>query len=298
MKKPFIFTLLIISLSLSAAEVISIELPEVDTIVLEPYATFDYEEIDESSAIIKSRVWENVYWTLNDSGDEARIFPFSKDGKVLRAEWYKEEAGVYIPNAVNVDWEDMATDNNGNLIIGACGNNGNARRDLAIYILKDPYPLFTGKTRIFQTIPFYYPEQTEFPANPNNFDCEAVFCAFDKIYLLTKNRADTNTTLYRFDSLDPLKENPVTKLGTFDVGGMVNSADATADGTKLAVLTYTSIWLFESENDDYFHGKISWLPISAKQCEAICFENDETLLITNEQMELFEIPLEDLIRIK
>ncbi len=297
MKKIFIFTLLIFSLSFLNAEVISVELPEVDTIVLEPYSTFDYEKIDESSAIIKSRVWENVFWTLNDSGDEARIFPFSKDGKVLRAEWYKEEAGVYIPDAVNVDWEDIATDNNGNLIIGACGNNGNARRDLAIYILKDPYPLFTGKTRIFQTINFYFPEQTEFPAIPNNFDCEAVFCAFDKIYLLTKNRADINTTLYRFDSLDPLKDNPVTKIGTFNIGGMVTAADASLDGTKLAVLTYTSIWLFESETDDYFHGKIFWLPISAKRCEAICFDGDK-LIMTNEQMELFEIPLEDLIRIK
>ena len=192
----------------------------------------------------------------------------------------------------------MATDNDGNIYIGACGNNDNMRRDLAIYILKDPYPLFTGKTRIFQTINFFYPEQTEFPADPNNFDAEAIFCAFDKTYLLTKNRADTNTSLYRFDSLDPLIDNPVTKLGTFNIGGMVTAADATADGMKLAVLTYTAIWLFESETDDYFHGKIFWLPISAKQCEGICFDDEDTLIITNEQMELFEIPLEDLIRIK
>jgi len=301
MKKPFIFFLFsffLFPFFLFASEVVSVEIPVVVPFTLEPYATFDYAEIDESSAIIKSRIWENVYWTLNDSGDEARIFPFSKDGKVLRAEWYKEEAGVYIPDAVNVDWEEMATDNDGNIYIGACGNNDNMRRDLAIYILKDPYPLFTGKTRIFQTINFFYPEQTEFPADPNNFDAEAIFCAFDKTYLLTKNRADTNTSLYRFDSLDPLIDNPVTKLGTFNIGGMVTAADATADGMKLAVLTYTAIWLFESETDDYFHGKIFWLPISAKQCEGICFDDEDTLIITNEQMELFEIPLEDLIRIK
>ena len=300
MKKSLIFILFSFFLFpplLSASEVVSVELPVIVPLALEPYATFDYAEINESSTIIKSRIWENVYWTLNDSGDKARIFPFSKDGKVLRAEWYNEEAGVYIPDAVNVDWEEMATDNDGNIYIGACGNNDNMRRDLAIYIIKDPYPLYTSKTRIFQTINFYFPEQTEFPANPNNFDSEAIFCAFDKIYLLTKNRADTNTTLYRFDSLDPLKANPVTKLGTFNIGGMVTAADASLDGTKLAVLTYTSVWLFESETDDYFHGKFSWLPISAKQCEGICFDGDN-LIITNEQMELFEISLEDLIRIR
>jgi hypothetical protein len=64
------------------------------------------------------------------------------------------------------------------------------------------------------------------------------------------------------------------------------------------VLTYNSIWLFESETGDYFHGKISWLPIKAKQCEAVCFDDDETLIITNEQKELFEVTLDMLIEIK
>ncbi len=298
MKRTLFFTLLLFSLSFLNAEVISIELPKTDTLTLIHYATFNYEEINESSAIIKSRVWENVYWTLNDSGDKNRIFPFTRDGKVLRAEWYKEQAGVYIGDAVNIDWEDMATDNEGNLIIGACGNNGNARRDLAIYIFKDPFPEFTGTTRILKKIPFYYPEQTEYPAKIRNFDSEAVFCAFGNIYLLTKHRDDENTCLYRFDSMDPLKENPVTEIGTFNIRGMVTAADATPDGKKLAVLTYKAIWVFESDTDDYFNGNIYWLPIKAKQCEAVCFDDDKTLIITNEQMELFEVSIEDLIKIR
>lgn len=298
MKKSFIFTLLIFSFSFLNAEVISVELPKADTLTLVPYATFDFAEIDESSAIIKSRVWENVYWTLNDSGDENRIFPFTRDGKVLRAEWYTEQAGVYIGDAVNIDWEDMATDNEGNLIIGACGNNGNVRRDLALYIFKDPYPEFTGTTRILKKILFYYPEQTEYPAKIRNFDSEAVFCAFGNIYLLTKHCADTQTHLYRFDSMDPLKENPVTKIGTFNIRGMVTAADATPDGKKLAVLTYKAIWVFESDTDDYFNGNIYWLPIKAKACEGICFDNEKTLLITNEQAELFEVQVEELIKIR
>ena len=232
---------------------------------------------------------------MNDSGDEARIFPFNRDGKVLRANWYKEEAGVYIPDAVNVDWEDMTTDDQGNIYIGACGNNDNIRRDLAIYIIKDPFPASTSKTRVFQTIDFYYPEQTEFPANPNNFDCEAIFWAKGKLYLLTKHRADSKTCLYRFDEMELFKNNPITKLGSFEIGGMVTSAEASNDGKKLAVLTYNSVWLFESETDDYFNGKISILPIKAKQCEAICFDDDETLLITNEQMEIFELKIYQLL---
>ena len=294
--KTFLLALFLLLAVFATAETLN-PLPDSMT-VLKPYTTFDYPEIDESSAVIKSRLWDNVYWTLNDSGDEARIFPFNKDGKVWRAKWYKEEAGIYIPDAVNADWEDMTTDDKGNLYIAAFGNNDNFRRDLAVYVIKEPFPQTTSQTRVFKTINFYYPEQTSFPANPNNFDSEALFWAKEKLYLLTKHRADDKTKLYRFDSGKPHFDNPLNQIGAFNIGGMVTSAEANDDGTKLAVLTYNSVWLFESETDDYFAGKKSWLPIGAKQCEAICFESDDILMITNEQAEIFLLNTTDLITVE
>ncbi len=297
MKKIIIITLLILSITILSAEVISVTLPAKETVILTPYATFDFADIEESSAIVKSRVWDDVYWTLNDSGCNNRIFPFNSKGELYRAEWYKEEdGGIFIGNAINIDWEEMAVDNDDNLYICDTGNNFNTRKDLAIYVVKDPIPYATGNTTAYKTINFYYPEQKAFPAVPNNFDCEAVFWANDNLYLLTKHRADTQTHLYRFDSLDQLKINPLTRIGTFEIGGMVTAADASIDGTKLAVLTYNNIWVFEAEDGDYFNGKISWLPITANQCEAVCFDGDD-LIITSEQMELFKLPVSELIRV-
>lgn len=295
MKKIILITLLVLTISILSAEVISVTLPEKETIKLTPYATFDFAEIEESSAIVKSRVWDDVYWTLNDSGCNNRIFPFNSKGELYRAEWYKEkDGGIFIGNAINIDWEEMAIDNDGNIYVCDTGNNFNTRKDLAIHVIKDPLPHATGNTTSFQTIKFFYPEQNEFPAVPNNYDCEAVFWAKKKLYLLTKHRADTQTHLYRFDSLDELKINPITRIGTFEIGGMVTAADASIDGTKLAVLTYNNVWIFEAENGDYFNGKISWLPINANQCEAICFDGDD-LIITSEQMELFKLPITEVI---
>lgn len=287
-----------ISLTILSAQVISVDLLEHEPVKLEPYTTFNFSDINESSAIIKSRVWDDLYWTLNDSGCNNRIFPFNKNGELYRAEWYKEkDGGIFIGNIINIDWEDMAVDNDGNIYVCDTGNNFNTRQDLAIHVLKDPIPTATGKTTATKTIKFYYPEQKEFPAEPNNYDSEAVFWAKGKLYLLTKHRADTQTHLYRFDSVDQLKINPLTRIGTFEIGGMVTSADASIDGTKLAILTYNNIWVFESEEGDYFNGKISWLPINANQCEAVCFDED-VLIITNEQMELFKLPLSELIPVK
>ncbi|MBN2461691.1 MAG: hypothetical protein JXB60_08785 [Candidatus Cloacimonetes bacterium] len=293
MKKITLIILLFFILELSGQPV----LPQVQPVILEAISHFAHPAINESSALVKSRSWENLYWTLNDSGDEARIFPINRKGEIYRAEWYNQEAGVYLPEAVNIDWEDMAADNEGNLYIGACGNNNNTRKDLAIYILKDPLPSYTGQTRYSHRIRFHYPEQQEFPPAEKNYDCEAIFHACDHLYLLTKHRSDTYTCLYRFDSLNPLIDNPVTKLDCFDIRGMVTAADASIDGHQLAILTYDAIWVFTSENDDYFRGSIAWLPIAAGQCEGICFD-DDTLLISNEEGSIFEVPLDQLLQIK
>ena len=302
MKKSFsffLFTFILFSF-LFAEEIISVTLPKVDTLELVPYAKFDFAKIDESSAIIKSRVWDDVYWTLNDSGNKNRIFPFNRNGQMYRAEWYEEsQGGVYLAGTLNIDWEEMAVDNDDNIYVCDTGNNDNARRDLCIYQLKDPYPKFSGSVNYFQKFHFYYPEQKEFPPKANNWDCEAVFWTNGKLYFLTKHRADSLTKLYRMDSMDSLIENPLTYLATFDIGGKVTAADATPDGKKLAVLTNNNVWMFEvEEGDDYFNGQIWWLPISAKQCEGICFDDADTIIIMNEQMEIFEVKITDLIDVK
>ncbi|MCD4651819.1 MAG: hypothetical protein K8S56_08555 [Candidatus Cloacimonetes bacterium] len=297
MKYYFILVFFAIVVFLPAEEIVTFNVPKADTVRLVASANFEMKEINESSAIVKSRVFDGVFWTLNDSGDDARIFPFSIDGKTLKPQWKDKYSGVYIPDAVNIDWEEMAVDNDGNLIIGACGNNANTRRDLALYIVKEPHPLATTKTRYWKKLPFYYPEQKEFPPEANNFDCEALFTAHGKIYLLTKHRADTRTVLYRMDTQHQLEDNALTKLSTADILGSVTAADCTPDGKKLAVLTYTAIWVFSvEEGDDWFRGEVQWMPIKAKQCEAICWDGDK-LIITNEQTDIMPVPMEKLLKL-
>jgi len=153
--------------------------------------------------------------------------------------------------------------------------------------------------QISKKIQFIYPDQDAFPPTKENFDAEACFWAKGKIYILSKHRSDSFTTLYRLDSMDPFELNPLAILSTFDSRGMVTGADTTPDGNRLAVLTFNAVWLFEvtGDSDDYFNGRISWLPIEAGQCEGICFDG-ETLIISNEQRDLFEVPLDRLVVVK
>ncbi|MBN1968568.1 MAG: hypothetical protein JXR48_06065 [Candidatus Delongbacteria bacterium] len=285
---------LLVVLSIMLAGDYDIKLPEMENVKLEAYSKISDKKIDESSGLAKSRQFDNVYWTLNDSGDKARIFAIDINGKLIAPQWDDDYKGLMISDAVNIDWEDITADNNGFLYIAACGNNGNARKDLSIYMLKEPNPLGVNATRYFKKIDFFYPEQDGFPPVKRNFDCEAIFHNGKNLYLLTKHRSDFNTVLYRFDSMESNGQTPVTKISEFPIGGNVTAADCSIDGKRLAVLTYQNVWVFESEDGNYFNGKKYFLPISADQCEAITFENNNELIITNEQTEMFKIKISEM----
>ena len=291
-----LMTFLIVQACSDTDEII---LPEIDPVELQPYAKIDFPVVNEASGLVKSRLWEDVFWTHNDSGDEARIFPIKKDGTILKPEWMSDYKGIQIPDAVNVDWECIATDGKGHLYIGDIGNNSNTRRDLMIYIIEEPFPTQTVVTSTKNRISYYYPDQKEIPAKKFNFDAEAMFWKDGKIYVLTKHRADTYTKLYRLDALRTEEKKPARLIARFNIRGQVSGADVSSDGRKLVVLTYTAVWLFETrrKSDNYFKGKISWFPFKAEHCEAVCFDGDEFVLV-NERGELFQLKEEDLIPVK
>lgn len=249
----------------------------------------------ENSGIVRSRQHADLFWMQNDSGDEPRVYPVHRDGSVYTSSREPKTPGVLIAGAINVDWEDIAVDSDGHLIVADFGNNGNDRRDLVLYYIDEPSPA-AERTVVKKKLFFRYPDQTQFRAGREafNFDAEALFTAGTTPYVLTKHRSDTQTTLYRFDSPRVHETNVLKRVGTFDVGGKVTGADASADGRHLAVITYDRIWLFErpATSDNYFAGRKWWIPYAAKQVEAVAFADDDTLILGDEdQAVLYELPL-------
>lgn len=289
-------------------------------LALVPYARVSHEPLTEISGIVKSRRYPGVYWVHNDSGDVPRLFAVrAADGSALLPPWMageyyvggkvegkKEYPGVQIDLAANFDWEDIAIDGD-TLYIADTGNNGNARRDLGVYVLTEPNPLATGRSRVLKWLPVAYPDQTEFPGQTRwNFDCEAVFALKGKLYFLTKHRAGgkidtpaTGSNLYRLDTAHTDQVNLLTKVDSHpDLGGWVTAADVSPDGKTLAVLCQwpvQSVWLFEAKSGDRFlSGSARRLVFTgAKQCEAICFDGADSLIVTNEQRDLFRLSLRD-----
>ena len=53
-----------------------------------------------------------------------------------KPKWFKGKyKGIEIIDANNIDWVDIATDSEGNLVIGDFGNNWSFRHDLCLYVI-------------------------------------------------------------------------------------------------------------------------------------------------------------------
>ncbi len=108
--------------------------------------------------------------------------------------------GVRVDMAANFDWEDIAIDGI-SLYIADVGNNGNARRDLGVYVLTEPNPEAVDRTRTRKWLPVAYPDQDTF-RRPAALDCEAVFVFGGKLHFLTKHRASRHR--HPGDRLEPV----------------------------------------------------------------------------------------------
>lgn len=252
---------------------------------LPPYATIDALEISECSGIAKSNRFEDVYWVHNDSAGGSDLYAINRSGKLLSV----------IPTSIpNTDWEDIAADDAGNLFIGDFGNFNNTRRNLAIHSLAEPDPSLNASDVPYRSFPFVYPDQTQFPPRKRLFDCEALFWAEGNLFLLTKSLGDTYTRLYRFNELAENRINTPERIGIFDIGPQVTGADASSDGKRLAILTTRSIWIFDRPKSDwnYLNGPARFMKIEAGQCEAICWDGPNRLIVANEGRELYAVSID------
>lgn len=280
-------------------------LPEMPRQRLQSVGRITFQPIEESSGLLKSRRWSGVFWTHNDSGNPPQIFAVRIDGSIVRPEGTaaSEYTGIRVLGAENIDWEDIAADKDGSLYLGDFGNNWNMRRDLAVYVLKEPNPFEDTETRLRLRIPFEYPDQKQYPPPPaeRNFDAEAMFFDGGHLYLLTKHRGNTRTKLYRFETIEPGRVNRLALLGEFDTRGKVTAADVSPDGNRLVVLTYGAVWMFErtsAEPGSWLDGRVWWLPVkNCGTCEGVCF-SDGDILISSERRDLFRVPIAALVRVR
>lgn len=102
---------------------------------------FTHRDITEASAAVRSFGHAGVFWTLNDSGNDERLFAFDSSGRDLGA--------VRVQGARNRDWEAMATgpcDAGRCLYVGDVGDNLARRDAVVLWRLPEPAPPGAGQS--------------------------------------------------------------------------------------------------------------------------------------------------------
>ena len=215
-------------------------------------------------------------WFIEDGSNPDKIHQVSLKGDLLKE--------LEVKNAKNRDWEDLASDPEGNVYIGDLGNNLHKREELVIYKIPDP-GLEPGDKITAQQIKLRYPGN-------RRHDSEAMFYREGFLYIITKDRARPFTgeaLIYKVPASEGFYKaelvgnfTPCRERGVCEV----TAADISPDGKKVALLGYGTLWIFSDfVSDDFTRGKLTTINLGATtQLESVGFLDEETLLLSDEKL--------------
>ena len=227
-------------------------------------------QLDETSGL--EYIGENLL-TLNDSGDKARLYVFTKEGDLIK--------NIRFYNLKNKDWEDLAADQD-HYYIADIGNNYATRENLRIYIL-DRNLIPKGTIRI------EYENQKNFSKETlNKYDAEALTVVGDNLVLFSKNRKTLQSEIYAFPKLEG--NYALTPSGIINTEALITSADY-CKVEDLMVLTgydfegnqfFYTIQNFNKNRTKNYDLKKYIIPVNSAQIEAVKIINKTEFWITSE----------------
>ena len=234
--------------------------------------TVETKLLTEISGLAASRSQPGVLWAHNDSGDIARIFAMTDDGRHL---------GAYtLPSVQAIDWEDMAlgpgpVDGEDYLYLGDIGDNAGQRSEITVYRVREPDAGSDGELTDVEALVLQYPDR------PHDAEVLLVDPLDGNIYIITKEIAGGPSTVFRapgaaaqvtvleevatvdFQALNaaepPQDAGPlVLNLGWLPTGG-----DVAPDRSAVAIRTYAAVWIWELRGSAEL-----WQAFAGEPCQA------------------------------
>jgi hypothetical protein len=236
-------------------------------VTLESVGKLRHEPIREASGLVQSRRYPGIFWVLNDSGNPPALFAVERDGALVR------EYRVNIPN---IDWEDVATDEQGRLYIGEIGNNDGRLAVRGVYRLDEPDPRIDGERTLSINAASYY----HMPQGAR-FDAEALVIDRDRALIVAKTFDRREAEVYSFPLepaaplLRPARPRRVAVLAGFLEP--VTGADLAPDG-RLVVCSLKSVGIYQKSGGDRFDRLAIREFRVEDQIEAVCWDGWDIIL--------------------
>ena len=223
----------------------------------------DLKEVSAAEITPKS----NLIWVIEDAGNKNHIYGLDDSGHIKK--------DLKVLNSENEDWEDLTSDEEGNLYIGDFGNNSKKRNSFTIYKIANPENATTEVPS--ERIDF------DLPKDVKTEDFEAFFVYNNSFYIFSKGTKKCilikvpNVTGSHTAEL-------VTEFNLDGKNTKVTSADISNDGKTVVLLNHDKVWkLSNFKSDNFFDGTMKALEFGHNsQKEGVCFKNDSTLYLTEE----------------
>jgi hypothetical protein len=237
---------------------------------LEPLGRLEHPPIREASGIVASRRHPGVFWVHNDSGNPPALFAVKKDGTLLR------EYAVKMPN---IDWEDIAIDDDGNLYLGEIGNNGNRLPIRAVFGLAEPDPGQTpgAEGPLAVSVASYY----RFPPDAR-FDAEGMYIDRGRAVLVAKAHDGREAELFAVPLAPPaplIRPALPERIGSLPgFNEPATGAALAPDGIHLAVCSYDVTRIYRRDRRDADRWSLlGAVRFEADGIEAITWEGDDLI---------------------
>lgn len=238
----------------------------------QPDGRMNHEPIRESSGLVASRQYRNILWTHNDANNPPQIFAVRVDGKLIRE--------YTLPGATNIDWEDIAWDEEGHLYVWDNASLRDAEGRNFLYIFPEPNPFRDETVSDVRKITVRYPDGI--------YDAEAIFIWDRTLYLVTKPWDGSLPRIYRYRELQ--RSGTAEFVGNVPVYAMITGGDISDDGRRVVLSSYVALLIFEkgATPEEMLQSDPLICRLNARQVEGISWDK-ERLVISNEQREIFQI---------
>lgn len=238
----------------------------VDTPVVVPISS---GVIDEASGIADSRANPGYLWVEQDSGNPPEISLLAYSGAVVKK--------IYISNAHNRDWEELALaegpeQHSYYIYLADIGDNFLQYENYCLYRFKEP-SVSTDTVSAYDKIIFIYPDGS------NNAEAILVDNNTKDIYLITKS--DIKTNIYKLAYPQSISGiNTAELVGSLAFTGVVGAC-ISPNGKEIIIKTYTTLNYWARERSEKIEQTLkrpaSLLAYQLEiQGEAVCFKNNNT----------------------
>lgn len=215
------------------------------------FVTIRHAALLEASGLARSLRREGRFWAHNDSGGAALLHAFGADGM--------PHGSVRIDDAVNVDWEDIASferDGRAWLLIGDIGDNAAMRPVVTLYLVEEPDVDAEKET----TVTMHRRLRFRYPDGPRDAESLAVDTENGEVLVLSKR--DIPAVLYSIaldagdDEIQTATRRAAVDTITQPTAADIERAPQALDwywqptamdlsGNRIAILTYRGVFVFE-----------------------------------------------------